>query len=93
MVSLNKALLGPYFLGGVALGGVPWVPMILEGGSHPKLYCSLPEVGVTYSAPFIRPPQFDKGLIAGLIKGNQWVNKPLIRPYLWGGYVRGGLVD
>ena len=22
-VSLNKALLGPYFLGGVALGGVP----------------------------------------------------------------------
>ena len=23
LVSLNKALLGPYFLGGVALGGVP----------------------------------------------------------------------
>ena len=25
--SLNKALLGPYFLGGVALGGSPWIAM------------------------------------------------------------------
>ena len=33
------------------------------------------------------PPQVYKGLIAGLIKGNQWfyIYKPLIRPYFWGG--------
>ena len=28
MVSLDKAILGAYFLGGVALGGSPSVPMI-----------------------------------------------------------------
>ena len=29
LVSLNKALLGPYFLGGVALGGPLWLPWLL----------------------------------------------------------------
>ena len=38
------------------------------------------------------PPQIHKGLIAGLIKGSQWV---FISPnhkagYFWGGYVGGG---
>ena len=40
------------------------------------------------------PPPRNKGLIAGLIKGNQWLispkNKALV---LGGGLVRGGLVD
>ena len=38
MVSLNKALLGPYFLGGGGLQGkgVPWVPMIFLGGGDGK---------------------------------------------------------
>ena len=30
LVSLNKALLGPYFLGWVALGGCPWIAMIIR---------------------------------------------------------------
>ena len=35
------------------------------------------------------PPQIHKGLIAGLIKGNQW----LISPDHKAGYFLGGLVD
>ena len=35
-------------------------------------------------------PSETKGLIAGLIKGNQWLTALIIRPYFWGGYVSGG---
>ena len=37
MVSLNKALLGPYFLGGVALGGSPYIAMNHENLMIPDL--------------------------------------------------------
>ena len=41
LISLNKALLGPYFLGGLALGGYPQIPMsnaaILGGFPQPTI--------------------------------------------------------
>ena len=41
--------------------------------------------------PGPRTPPRNKGLIAGLIKGNQWLISPDHKAgYFWGGYVRGG---
>ena len=40
------------------------------------------------------PPSRNKCLIAGLIKGNQWLISPDHKAgYFWGEYVRGGYVD
>ena len=41
--------------------------------------------------PLNVPPPRNKGLIFGLIKGNQWLISPDHKAgYFWGGYVRGG---
>ena len=42
----------------------------------------------------IQPPFFDPKIMAkGLLREPMQVNKPLIKPYLWGVYVLGGWVD
>ena len=42
-------------------------------------------MGILAAPPQSYPPPRKKGLIFGLIKGKPMVNKPLIRPYFWGG--------
>ena len=36
---VNKPLIRPYFLGGVALGGVARIPLIFNGPKHKSLKC------------------------------------------------------
>ena len=41
--------------------------------------------------PGSRPPRRNKALLRPY-EGKPMVNTPVIRPYFWGGYVRGGYV-
>ena len=60
-----------------------------------ELPTSTGDHGYSTNPPLTYPPPRNKGLIAGLIKGNQWLISPDHKAgYFWGG-VRGpgGLVD
>ena len=74
------------------------VGALFSGLFHPPKRLNRPfqPKGLNKASRYIKgilatPPQVAKGLIASLIKGNQWLIKPLIRPAIsWGGGSFGG---